>query len=101
MSNRDRIQQLRAEADAAAKEKAEAKAAKAAKPPAPRKSSGKSAKTAPKPRVRIVWLVCDPAGREVQRFPYAQEAEARAAAQQLTESSGRTHFANQADVPVE
>ena len=103
MSNRDRIAHLRAEADATAKEKAAAKAAKAALPPAPRKSASKSSSKSAAPargRVRIVWFVCDASGREVQRFPYAQEAEARAAAEQLTASSGRTHFVKQADVPA-
>lgn len=101
MSNRDRIEHLRAEADAAAKEKEAAKAAKAkaAGDKKPRSAAAK-AKAAPAGRVRIVWLVCDPSGREVERFPYAQEAEARARAEQLTASAGRTHFARQADVPA-
>lgn len=100
MSNRDRIEHLRAEADATAREKAEAKAKKASSPTEakPRKAAAK--KAAPAGRVRIVWIVCDPSGREVERFPYAQEAEARARAEQLTASSGRTHFARQADVPA-
>jgi hypothetical protein len=98
MSNRDRIAHLRAEADAAAREKAEAKAAKAAKGPTPRASSRKAA--AAPARVRIVWFVCDASGREVKRFPYSQEAEARAAAEQLSAASGRTHFVKQADVPA-
>jgi hypothetical protein len=100
MSNRDRIANLRAEADAAAKEKAAAKAAKAAAPAKPRKTAGKSAAGPTRGKVRIVWFVCDASGREVQRFPYPQEAEARAAAAQLTASSGRTHFVKQADVPA-
>ncbi|MFY7948408.1 MAG: hypothetical protein ACOVRP_04255, partial [Gemmatimonas sp.] len=102
MSNRDRIENLRAEADAAAKEKEAAKAAKAAKasePKAARKSSGKKAPAAA-PRVRIVWMVCDAAGRDVKQFPYAQEQEARAEAAQLTTSTGKTHFVKQADVRV-
>lgn len=99
MSNRDRIQHPRAEADAAAKEKAAAKAAKAAEPAAARKSSSKK-KTAPTTRVRIVWSVCDPSGKEVQQFPYAQEQEARAEAQRRCTETGRTHFVKQADVPA-
>lgn len=98
MSNRDRIAHLRAEAEAAAREKAAAKAAKAAQPAA-RKAARKGA---PAPgRVRIVWAVCDPAGKELQQFPYAQEQEARAEAQRLTTASGRTHFVKQTDVAVE
>lgn len=102
MSNRDRIEQLRAEADAAAKEKAEAKAKKAQEPKASRKSTSKSGKKdgSPAPRVRIVWAVCDAAGREVQQFPYPQEKEAREEAQRLTTSTGKTHFVKQADVRV-
>ena len=98
MSNRDRIEHLRAEADAAAKEKAAAKAEKAARAPAPRKSSGKAA-AASRGRVRIVWNVCDPAGKEVKSFPYAQEQEARTEATQLTASTGKTHFVAKAEVP--
>ena len=98
MSNRDRIAHLRAEAEAAAREKAAAKAERAARPSA-RKSTRKEA---PKPaRVRIVWAICDPAGKEVQHFPYAQEQEARAEAQRLTAANGRTHFVKQTDVAVE
>lgn len=105
MSNRDRIEQLRAEADAAAKEKAEAKAKKAQEPKAARKSTSKSGTTgkkdgSPPPRVRIVWAVCDAAGREVQQFPYPQEKEAREEAQRLTTSTGKTHFVKQTDVRV-
>ena len=97
MSNRERIDRLRAEAEAAAKEKAAAKAAKAALPPKSRKSSSKAAPV----RVRIVWLVCDPSGKEVKRFPYAQEQEARADAQQQSAATGRSYFVMQADAPYE
>ena len=99
MSNRERIERLRAEAEAAAKEKAAAKAAKAALPPRSRKSSSKPAQ--PPARVRIVWLVCDPSGKEVKRFPYAQEQEARADAQQQSAATGRSYFVMQADAPYE
>ena len=95
MSNRERIDRLRAEAEAAAKEKA---AAKAALPPKSRKSSSKAQ---PPARVRIVWLVCDPSGKEVKRFPYAQEQEARADAQQQSAATGRSYFVMQADAPYE
>lgn len=103
MSNRDRIEHLRAEADATAKEKAEAKAKKDQEPKAARKSSSKSGSkkaASPPPRVRIVWAVCDAAGREVQQFPYPQEQEARAEALRLTTSTGKTHFVKQTDVRV-
>jgi hypothetical protein len=96
MSNRERIERLRAEADAAAREKAAARAEKAVRAPTPRTSSKAAA---PRGRVRIVWNVCDPTGKEVKSFPYAQEAEARTAATELTASTGRTHFVAQAEVP--
>ncbi|HEX5050768.1 MAG TPA: hypothetical protein VFZ65_03250 [Planctomycetota bacterium] len=99
MSNRERIEQLRAEAAAAAREKAAARAEKAARAPAARKSSGKGAAPPARGRVRIVWNVCDPSGKEVRQFPFAQEQEARAEAAQLTTSTGRTHFVMKADVP--
>lgn len=101
MSNRDRIAHLRAEADATAKEKAAAKAAKAVEPSTPRKSAKKTSSAPTRGRVRIVWLVCDPSGKEVKQFPYAQEQEARADAQQQAASTGRTYFVKQADVPYE
>jgi hypothetical protein len=95
MSNRDRIAHLRAEADAAAKEKAAAKAEKAARP----KSAGRAA-AKPVGRVRLVWSVCGPGGKEVERFPYAQEAEARADAVRRTEATGQTHFVTQSEISV-
>lgn len=99
MSGRERMERLRAEADAAAKEKEAAKAARDAQPKAKRSASGK--KVAPPPtRVRIVWMVCDSAGADVKQFPYAKEQEARAEAAQLTASTGKTHFVKQADVPA-
>lgn len=99
MSNRERIAHLRAEADAAAREKAAAKAEKAARPPRPKSGSRKATATPPG-RVRLVWSVCGPNGQEVQRFPYAQEAEARAEAERQTAATGRTHFVTKAEVPV-
>jgi hypothetical protein len=99
MSNRERIERMRAEADATAKEKAErAKAPKAATPK--KKSAGRAAPKAAG-RVRFVWSVCGPSGKEVQRFPYPQEAEARAEAVRLTQSTGSTHFVSRAEVAVE
>ena len=107
MSNRERIERLRAEADAAAKEKEAARAAKAAQPSARKSSSGssskssRSAKTAAKPRVRMAWDVCDSAGKPVKQFPYAQEREAIADAEERTAATGRPHFVTKAEVVVE
>lgn len=99
MSNRDRIAHLRAEADAAAKEKDAKKAAKAAEPKKARKSPAK--KAAPSGKVRIVWAVCDQSGKVVQQFPYPQEKEARAEAEQRATATGRTHFVKQTDVAAD
>jgi hypothetical protein len=90
-SNRDRMEQLRAEADAAAKERA-------ARPRAAPKSGPRVKAVA---RVRLAWSVCGPSGKEVARFAYAQEEEARADAKQRTETTGQTHFVSKAEVPVE
>jgi hypothetical protein len=108
-SARDRLESLRLEAEIKAKEKEAARAAKDAakaaggkstdKDKAPRRSLGKAADVKTRGRVRIVWQVCDPSGKEVKSFPYAQEKEARAEADALTASSGRTHFVGKAEVP--
>ena len=91
------MERMRAEADATAKEKAAARAEKASRP-GPRKAV-KSA--APRGRVRFVWCVCGPNGKEVKQFPYPQEPEAQAAAKELTESTGKTHFVQKGEVPFE
>ena len=103
MSNRDRIEHLRAEADAAAKEKAARQAEKAAEKAARPASSRSPTKAAAQPagRVRLAWNVCDQRGDTVEQFPYAQEKEAREAAARLTEESGRQHFVAKGEVPVE
>jgi len=67
------------------------------KPAAPAKRK----RSAPTPgRVRIVWLVCSPSGAELKSYPYAQQTEARAEAEQLTASTGKTHFVRQGEVPL-
>jgi hypothetical protein len=103
MSNRDRIAHLRAEADAAAKERADRAAAKSSAKPSVRssaKSGGRARAAKPVGRVRFVWSVCGPSGKEVIRFPYAQEEQARADAAQRTASTGQTHFVTKAEEPV-
>ena len=98
-SNRDRIEHMRAEADAAAQEKAAKRAEKAARPASPRTPSKAAAQ--PAGRVRLAWNVCNQRGDTVQQFPYAQEQEAREAAERLSEESGRAHFVAKAEVPVD
>jgi hypothetical protein len=102
MSNRERIEHMRAEADAKAKEREAKKAEKAANPPKAKAAGGKKAAAAKSTaRVRLAWSVCDHTGKEVQQFPYAQEAEAKAEAEQRTTATGRTHFVTKAEVRVE
>lgn len=119
MSARDRLEALRLEAEIKAKEKDAARAARAAAKAAGTASSGsrssassssgssgagkktlgRAADVKQRGRVKIVWQVCDPSGKEVKSFPYAQEQEARAEAAALTTSTGKTHFVGKAEVP--
>ncbi|MBK8097603.1 MAG: hypothetical protein IPK26_10870 [Planctomycetes bacterium] len=118
-SARDRLEALRLEAEIKAKEKEAARAARdAAKASGKSTSSsgsrssgssgasggskktlGRAADVKQRGRVKIVWQVCDPGGKEVKSFPYAQEQEARAEAAALTTSTGKTHFVGKAEVP--
>lgn len=99
MSNRERIERMRAEAEAAEKERAAARAERASRPAAARGASRK-ADAQPRGRIRLVWSVCDQRGDEVQQFPYAKEQEARAEAERLSTDTGRPHFVKQSEVPV-
>lgn len=93
MSNRDRIDQMRAEADAAAKERS-------ARRDAPVKRSTPSRdREAPPPvsAVRFVWSVRNQRGEEVAFYPYALEADARAEAERLADESDRAHFVTKAE----
>jgi hypothetical protein len=97
-SNRDRIARMQAEAsavDAEKKAKAEKSAAKRELEPRKR-ATGKPGPA----RIKIVWAVCDQSGVQVTSYPYAEEAEAIAEAKRRTESSGRTHFVNRAEVTL-
>ncbi|MFT4513920.1 MAG: hypothetical protein ACI89X_002595 [Planctomycetota bacterium] len=93
MSNRDRIDQMRAEADATEKERS-------ARRNAPVKRSTKSRDSEPPPpvsAVRFVWSVRNQRGEEVSFYPYAREAEARAEAERLADESERAHFVTKAE----
>jgi len=96
MSNRDRIDQMRAEADDAAKEREEKRANRPERTP----STRVRAAAAPAGKVRLVWSVRNQRGDEVAFFPYAKQAEARAEAERLTEASERAHFVTQAEKPA-
>lgn len=99
MSNRERIERMRAEADAARKEREAARAERASRPATARGSSRK-ADPQPARRVRLVWSVCDQRGDEVRQFPYAKEQEARDEAARLSTETGRPHFVKSSEVPV-
>lgn len=96
MSNRDRIDQMRAEADAAQKEREAKRAAAPARAPAARERAA----AAPSGKVRLVWSVRNQRGDEVSFYGYAQQAEARAEAERLSEETERAHFVTQAEKPA-
>jgi hypothetical protein len=88
---------MQAEASAAEAEKK----AKAEKPVSREREPRKRATSKPGPaRIKIVWAVCDQSGVQVKTYPYAEEAEAIAEARRRTESTGRTHFVNRAEVAL-
>ena len=94
MSNRDRIARAAEEARIAAAEKAAKKATK--------KTTGSRSERAPKSvRMKIVWDVCNVTGTAVKSFPYPDKAEAEAATETLTRSTGRTHILRPTKVPME
>ena len=66
MSNRDRIARAAEEAQLRAAEKAE----KAAKKPAKKAPASRSGSSAQPARMKIVWDVCDGAGKAVKTFAY-------------------------------
>lgn len=102
MSNRDRIDQMRAEADAAQKERDAKREARAANPST--RSAPKTrerAAPAPSGKVRLVWSVRNQRGDEVAFYAYPQQAEARAEAERLTEETERAHFVTQAEKPAQ
>jgi hypothetical protein len=101
MSNRDRIAQKQAEADAASKERAERAAQKKDVAAKPAKSAAKARQKAAPARIRIVWAVCESSGNHVKYYPFAQESEAIADAKQRTEQTGKTHFVTRAEQPIE
>lgn len=98
MSSRERMEHMRAEADAAAKEKEENRKRSAANP-APK--SKRAAAAQPAGKVRFVWSVRNQRGDEVKFYPYPQEAEAHAEAERLTEENDRAHFVTKAEKPAQ
>ncbi len=102
MSSRDRIARLREEAEIAQRERDEAKQRREAerataaptrrRPPAASQSSG---------RTKVVWTLCDSAGRSLHRYAYRDEAVARAEAERLSDETGKTHFVKKEDIPFD
>jgi len=94
MSNRDRVDRLRAEADATERAKKE----KAAATPVKKKATRKR-KTAEPLRLKIVWAVKDHTRTIVKTFPFAYKALAEAEAKRLTNSTTRDHIVDRQKVP--
>ena len=94
MSNRDRIARAAEEARAAAAEKA---AKKAAKNP----TGTRPARAAKSVRMKVIWEVRNLNGKAVRTFPYPDKAQAEAAVDALTKSTGQTHVLRDAKVPME
>lgn len=89
MSNRDRIDRMREEADAKAKEK-----------PPPKEKKGAVA-PAPAGRMKIVWAVCAVNGSIVRTFPYPNKESAEAEVKRLTEETQAPHHLRAEKVPFE
>lgn len=94
MSNRDRIEKLREEADAKAKEKPAPKEPKAPK-------ARKGAPVREPARMKIVWAVCAINGSIVRTFPYAQKESAEAEVKRLTEEKQAAHHLRAEKVPFD
>jgi hypothetical protein len=92
MSNKERIQQLAAEAAAGEEAKAENKK----KTTTPRKKA-----TTAIERQKAVWKVFDSNYKEVACFPYSEKDEAYAKADVLTKKKNNKHFVNEVKVPME
>jgi hypothetical protein len=96
MSNRDRIARAAEEAQLRAAEKAE----KTTKKPAKKAPAGRSGSSAQPARMKIVWDVCDGAGKAVKTFAYPDKALAEAEMDSRTRSSGRPHTLRASKVPM-
>ena len=52
-------------------------------------------------RMKIVWEVCDGTGKVVETFPYPDKAQAEAAVEARTRSTGRSHILRPTKVPMD
>ncbi len=93
MSNRARVDRMRAEADATVRAKKEKAAA------APVKKTRRKSKAAEPMRLKIVWAVKDHTRTIVKTFPFAYKAQAEAEAVRLTNSTTRDHIVDRQKVP--
>ncbi len=94
MSNRERITRAAEEAKATEAEKVSKKAVK------PASARPKRAPKAPV-RMKVIWEVCNGAGKPIKTFAYPDKAAAEAATEALTRSSGSTHVLRPTKVPME
>ncbi len=97
MSNRERITRAAEEAKATEAAKADKAAKKAAKPATVRP---KRAAKAPV-RMKVVWEVCNGAGKVIKTYAYPDKAAAEAATTALSGSTGNTHVLRPTKVPME
>jgi hypothetical protein len=94
MSNRDRIARAAEEAELAEAQKAAKKAAE--------KSTGRTSRRTEKAvRMKVVWEICNVAGKTVKSFPYSEKAAAEAESAALARSTGRPHVVRAAKVPMD
>lgn len=71
---------------------------KVAKPKAPAKSRSRSAKHV---RLKIVWAVFDNSNKQIEAFPYSDEAGAHALAAKLANDKKATFFVQKVKKPLE
>jgi hypothetical protein len=83
---------------------AEAAEALGTNTPPERKPRSEPAERRPKPlaqpRLRVVWAVCDLAGRTVRTFDYPEKAEAEAFATELKAKGKGKHFVRSVKEPM-
>jgi len=93
MSNRDRIERMRAEAEAKERENEEKRKEPAARPK--RAAAGGDA------RRKLVWAVKDPRGEILATFPYGRKELAKADARRRGEADGRSYIVTPERVPFD
>lgn len=90
MSNKERIARAAAEAQIGDDERAAAV----------KKMAKKKGEAVPV-RTKIVWAVCDPAGKSVKTFPYPQKEAAEAEVAALTKKKERPYCLRADKVPMD